>query len=129
MRVAWQFPRRLCGRVYTNSQIGPGWTRHRQCAIPRTSPDMREPASRHQTARWAAYACHRSDKRRTIVFQGFFDRATGHYDHGTGQISVKIGYGLLMDKVAVRAVRGGARGRGISKTTASTKTSAAGRRD
>jgi subtilase-type serine protease len=56
----------------------------------------------------AAYAFHRVDSDRTIIFPGFFDRASGHYDAGTGQIFGEIGYGLSWDKVAIEPFAGAA---------------------
>jgi subtilase-type serine protease len=56
----------------------------------------------------AAYAFHRVDTDRTIVFPGFFDRAAGHYDAGTGQIFGEVGYGLAWGNVAVEPFAGAA---------------------
>ena len=55
-----------------------------------------------------AYAFHTIDTDRTIAFPGFFDRATAHYDGGTGQIFGEAGYGFAFGKVAVEPFAGGA---------------------
>ena len=59
-------------------------------------------------ARGGAYAFHTIDTDRTIAFPGFFDRATAHYDGGTGQIFGEAGYGFAFGKVAVEPFAGGA---------------------
>jgi subtilase-type serine protease len=55
-----------------------------------------------------AYAWHTIDTDRTIAFPGFFDRATAHYNGGTGQIFGEAGYGFAFGKVAVEPFAGGA---------------------
>ena len=55
-----------------------------------------------------AYAFHTIDTDRTIAFPGFFDRATAHYDGGTGQIFGEVGYGFAFGNVAVEPFAGGA---------------------
>ena len=55
-----------------------------------------------------AYAFHTIDTDRTIVFPGFFDRATARYDGGTGQIFGELGYGFAFGNVAVEPFAGGA---------------------
>jgi outer membrane autotransporter protein len=55
-----------------------------------------------------AYAFHTIDTDRTIVFPGFFDRATAHYQGGTGQVFGEAGYGLAFGKLAVEPFAGGA---------------------
>jgi len=55
-----------------------------------------------------AYAFHAIDTDRNIMFPGFFDRATAHYQGGTGQIFGEAGYGVALGKVAVEPFAGGA---------------------
>jgi outer membrane autotransporter protein len=55
-----------------------------------------------------AYAFHSIDTDRTIVFPGFFDRATARYDGGTGQIFGEAGYGFAFGKVAIEPFAGAA---------------------
>jgi subtilase-type serine protease len=55
-----------------------------------------------------AYAFHTIDTDRTINFPGFFDRATAHYQGGTGQIFGEAGYGFAFGKVAVEPFAGAA---------------------
>ncbi len=55
-----------------------------------------------------AYAWHSIDTDRTIAFPGFFDRATAHYNGGTGQIFGEAGYGFAFGKVAVEPFAGAA---------------------
>jgi outer membrane autotransporter protein len=55
-----------------------------------------------------AYAFHTIDTDRTIAFPGFFDRATAHYQGGTGQIFGEAGYGLAFGKLAVEPFAGAA---------------------
>ncbi|MEA2873404.1 MAG: subtilase-type serine protease, partial [Hyphomicrobiales bacterium] len=55
-----------------------------------------------------AYAWHTIDTDRTIAFPGFFDRATAHYNGGTGQIFGEAGYGFAFGKVAVEPFAGAA---------------------
>jgi subtilase-type serine protease len=45
---------------------------------------------------------------RTIVFPGFFDRATAQYNGRTGQIFGEVGYGFAFGRVAVEPFAGGA---------------------
>jgi uncharacterized protein with beta-barrel porin domain len=54
------------------------------------------------------YAFHAIDTDRTIVFPGFFDRATARYGGGTGQIFGELGYGCAFGNVAVEPFAGGA---------------------
>jgi outer membrane autotransporter protein len=55
-----------------------------------------------------AYAFHTIDTDRTIAFPGFFDRATAHYQGGTGQIFGEAGYGFAFGKLAVEPFAGAA---------------------
>lgn len=55
-----------------------------------------------------AYAWHTIDTDRTIALPGFFDRANGHYDGGTGQIFGEAGYGFAFGRVAVEPFAGAA---------------------
>jgi outer membrane autotransporter protein len=55
-----------------------------------------------------AYAWHTIDTDRTIAFPGFFDRATAHYNGGTGQIFGEAGYGFAFGKLAVEPFAGAA---------------------
>jgi outer membrane autotransporter protein len=55
-----------------------------------------------------AYAWHTIDTDRTIAFPGFFDRATAHYNGGTGQIFGEAGYGFAFGKIAVEPFAGAA---------------------
>jgi outer membrane autotransporter protein len=55
-----------------------------------------------------AYAWHSIDTSRAIVFPGFFDNATAHYDGRTGQIFGEAGYGFAFGKVAVEPFAGAA---------------------
>jgi subtilase-type serine protease len=54
------------------------------------------------------YAFHTIDTDRTIAFPGFFDRATAHYQGGTGQVFGELGYGFNFANVAVEPFAGGA---------------------
>jgi len=54
----------------------------------------------------AAYAFHTIDTSRTILFPGFFDKATAHYDGGSGQIFGEIGYGMTFGRFAVEPFAG-----------------------
>jgi outer membrane autotransporter protein len=54
----------------------------------------------------AAYAQHRIDTSRAILFPGFADRATANYDGGTGQVFGEIGYGLALGNVAIEPFAG-----------------------
>ena len=45
---------------------------------------------------------------RLIAFPGFFDRATAHYDGGTGQIFGEMGYGFALANLAVEPFAGAA---------------------
>jgi subtilase-type serine protease len=55
-----------------------------------------------------AYAWHTIDTDRSIAFPGFFDRATAHYDGGTGQVFGELGYGFALGNIAVEPFAGGA---------------------
>ena len=55
-----------------------------------------------------AYAFHSIDTDRAILFPGFFDRATAHYQGGTGQIFGEAGYGVAFGNVAVEPFAGAA---------------------
>jgi outer membrane autotransporter protein len=55
-----------------------------------------------------AYAFHTIDTDRTIAFPGFFDRATAHYQGGTGQVFGEAGYGFNFGNVAVEPFAGAA---------------------
>jgi outer membrane autotransporter protein len=55
-----------------------------------------------------AYAFHTIDTDRTINFPGFFDRATAHYQGGTGQIFGEAGYGFAFGKLAIEPFAGAA---------------------
>jgi outer membrane autotransporter protein len=55
-----------------------------------------------------AYAFHTIDTDRTVIFPGFFDRATAHYQGGTGQIFGEAGYGFAFGKLAVEPYAGAA---------------------
>jgi len=55
-----------------------------------------------------AYAWHSIDTERSIVFPGFFDRATARYDGHTGQIFGEAGYGFALGNFAVEPFAGGA---------------------
>ena len=55
-----------------------------------------------------AYAFHSIDTDRSIVFPGFFDRATAHYEGGTGQIFGEASYGFAVGAIAVEPFAGGA---------------------
>jgi outer membrane autotransporter protein len=54
----------------------------------------------------AAYAYHRIDTSRTILFPGFADRATANYDGGTAQMFGEIGYGMALGNVAIEPFAG-----------------------
>ena len=54
----------------------------------------------------AAYAYHRIDATRSILFPGFADRATANYDGGTGQVFGEIGYGFELGNVAIEPFAG-----------------------
>ena len=54
----------------------------------------------------AAYAHHRIDTTRSILFPGFADRATANYDGGTGQVFGEIGYGFALGSVAIEPFAG-----------------------
>jgi outer membrane autotransporter protein len=54
----------------------------------------------------AAFAWHTIDTSRSIVFPGFFDSATAHYNGGTGQIFGEAGYGMTFGPVAVEPFAG-----------------------
>jgi len=54
------------------------------------------------------YAWHTVDTTRNVVFPGFFDTATAHYNGGTGQIFGEAGYGFAFGGVAVEPFAGGA---------------------
>ena len=53
-----------------------------------------------------AYAFHTIDTDRTIAFPGFFDRATAHYQGGTGQMFGEARLRLQFRQCRGRAVRG-----------------------
>jgi subtilase-type serine protease len=55
-----------------------------------------------------AYAFHAIDTDRTITFPGFFDRATAHYQGGSGQMFGEAGYGFAFGKLAVEPFAGAA---------------------
>jgi outer membrane autotransporter protein len=55
-----------------------------------------------------AYAFHTIDTDRSIAFPGFFDRATAHYEGGTGQVFGEIGYGIALANIAVEPFAGAA---------------------
>ncbi len=55
-----------------------------------------------------AYAFHQIDTDRTVVFPGFFDRATARYQGGTGQIFGEAGYGFAFGRVAIEPFAGAA---------------------
>jgi outer membrane autotransporter protein len=56
----------------------------------------------------AAYAWHTINTDRTIVFPGFFDRATASYDAGTGQVFGEVGYGVTAANIAWEPFAGAA---------------------
>jgi outer membrane autotransporter protein len=56
----------------------------------------------------AAFAFHTIDTSRAILFPGFFDKSTAHYDGNTGQIFGELGYGLTFGHVAVEPFAGAA---------------------
>jgi len=53
-------------------------------------------------------AFHTIDTSRTVLFPGFFDQATAHYDGSTGQVFGEVGYGLAYGPVAVEPFAGAA---------------------
>jgi subtilase-type serine protease len=55
-----------------------------------------------------AYAWHTIDTDRTILLPGFADRATAHYEGGTGQVFGEIGYGFALANIAVEPFAGAA---------------------
>jgi subtilase-type serine protease len=55
-----------------------------------------------------AYAFHSIDASRTIAFPGFFDRATAHYEGGTGQVFGEASYALTLGRVALEPFAGAA---------------------
>jgi subtilase-type serine protease len=55
-----------------------------------------------------AYAFHSIDASRTIAFPGFFDRATAHYEGGTGQLFGEAGYSLSLGRIAIEPFAGAA---------------------
>jgi outer membrane autotransporter protein len=55
-----------------------------------------------------AYAWHTIDSSRTVLFPGFFDTDTAHYNGSTAQIFGEAGYGFVFGKVAVEPFAGGA---------------------
>jgi subtilase-type serine protease len=55
-----------------------------------------------------AYGFHTIDTNRMIAFPGFFDRATAHYDGGTGQVFGEAGYGFAFGNLAVEPFAGAA---------------------
>jgi len=56
----------------------------------------------------AAVAFHTIDTSRTVLFPGFLDQATAHYDGNTGQVFGEVGYGLAYGPVAVEPFAGAA---------------------
>ena len=55
-----------------------------------------------------AYAFHTIDTDRTVAFPGFFDRASAHYQGGTGQVFGEAGYGFNVGNIAVEPFAGAA---------------------
>ncbi|MCK1743693.1 autotransporter domain-containing protein [Bradyrhizobium sp. 139] len=54
----------------------------------------------------AAYAHHRIDTTRAIMFPGFADRTTANYDGSTAQVFGEIGYGVTHGSVAIEPFAG-----------------------
>jgi outer membrane autotransporter protein len=54
----------------------------------------------------AAYAHHRIDTTRAIMFPGFANRAAANYDGGTAQVFGEIGYGIAYGDVVIEPFAG-----------------------